>query len=203
MLTEARLDPHEITRLLNIVKEGDRSVLDLVFNQVYQQLKTSARQQRYRYQRQADMTLNTAALINEAYLKITEQQQYRWENQSHFLATAAVAMRHILIDYSRQKIAAKRGGDQPVESLSDFDDSQMPCIEVDLEQAESLVALDNALQRLAKTAERESRVVECRFYGGMTIEETSKLLNISTGTVKRDWTLAQAWLFKEMQTPSA
>lgn len=200
MSNQAKPNANEITRLLNTVTANDRNGLDQVFNAVYQQLKTSARQQRYRFKQQADMTLNTGALINEAYLKLVEQQPVYWQDRSHFLATAAVSMRHILIDYSRQKIAAKRGGEKQPQSLSELDEHEIPCIEVDLEQAQSLLALDTALQRLAKTSERESRVVECRFYGGMTIEETAKLLTISTGTVKRDWTLAQAWLYKEMQT---
>ena len=203
MPNQAKPNANEITRLLNTVTADDRNGLDQVFSAVYQQLKTTARQQRYRFKQQADMTLNTGALINETYLKFVEQQPACWQDRSHFLASAAVSMRHILIDYSRQKVAAKRGGEQQPQSLSDMDEYEMPCIEVDLAQAQSLLELDTALQRLAKISERESRVVECRFYGGMTIEETAKLLAISTGTVKRDWTLAQAWLYKEMQTHTA
>jgi len=188
---------NDITQLLSIVKTGDRIALDQVFQLIYQELKVCARRQRFKWQ--GDATLNTTALINEAYLKLVDQQNADYENRLHFLSTASKVMRHILIDYSRSKITNKRGGREKHQSLLETEHYQLPSLEVDDKQAVELLSLDCALSRLAKTSERESKVVECRFFGGMTINETSELLGVSPGTVKRDWTLAQSWLLNEME----
>ena len=135
-------------------------------------------------------TLQTTALVNEAYLRIVELDRMRWKDRSHFFAMAATLMRHILVDYARQRARHKRGGGLSMVSLDGHDVPQSPA--VDLE------ALDAALERLASLDAQQARVVELRFFGGMTVEETAAVLDISPATVKRDWSSAKAWLFLEL-----
>jgi RNA polymerase sigma factor (TIGR02999 family) len=185
-----------VTRLLGEVQRGNRAVLGELFALVYEELHARAHQQRARWH--GDYTLNTTALVHEAYLKLVDQSQAQWEGRSHFLGVAAKAMRHILIDYARRRRAEKRGGD--VQKLS-LDEMKVGTDDLVLtqERAEALVVLDEALKRLEQESEREARVVECRFFGGMTVEETAAALGVSARTVKRDWAMAQAWLHREMQ----
>jgi RNA polymerase sigma factor (TIGR02999 family) len=158
---------------------------------VYEELRRIAQRQ-LRAER-ADHTLSTSALVNEAYLKLAAQTRAAWNDHAHFLAVAAQAMRRILVDYARQHHASKRGGDRQRVTL----DSGV--IGPADERAESLIALDDALSRLAKLDPRQSRVVECRFFAGLSVDETARVLGLSPATVKRDWVAARAWLNRELQ----
>lgn len=137
-------------------------------------------------------TLCTTALVHEAWLELSRLDRIKWQNRNHYLALAAQAMRRVLVDHAVARRAQKRGGGQPVQSLEDD-----PLVLVHGREAE-LLDLDDALQRLARLDPRQSRVVECRFFGGMSVEETAAALDISPATVKRDWTLARAWLNRDL-----
>ena len=139
-----------------------------------------------------DHTLCATALVNEAWLELSKLTRIQWQNRSHFLAIAAQAMRRVLIDYAVARRRLKRGGGQTVQSL-DAD-----AIAVAVEQADDMLALDEALDRPTVMKERHARIVECRFFGGMSVEETAEALGISPATVKRDWALARAWLNREL-----
>lgn len=139
-------------------------------------------------------TLSTTALVHEAWLELNKLNRIQWQNRAHFLAIAAQAMRRILIDYAVARRREKRGGGQIVLSLDDAD-----ALSIAYERADELVELDEALARLQAISERQARVVECRFYGGMSVEETADALSISPATVKREWTIARAWLNRELQ----
>jgi len=143
-----------------------------------------------------DHTLCTTALVNEAWLELSKLTRIQWKNRSHFLAIAAQAMRRVLIDYAVARRRLKRGGGQLVEPL---DADAVAVVAVVGDQADDILALDEALQRLTAVNERHARIVECRFFGGMSVEETAEALGISPATVKRDWTLARAWLNRELQ----
>ena len=187
----------EVTRLLDALQHGDRGALDRLFPLVYEELRAVAHGQRQRWQ--GDHTLDTTALVHEAYLKLVDQSRATWESRAHFLATAAKAMRHILINYARDRRAEKRGGDQPKLSLEDISEGLEGTAVLSDDNAELLVALDAALTKLALVNERQSRIVECRFFGGLTIDETAAALGISTASVSRGWALAQVRLFHDVQ----
>lgn len=188
---------HTVTRLLKKVESGNDEALDQLFAVVYDELHERARWQRRQWQ--GNNTLNTTALIHEAYLKLVDQEEAAWTNRAHFLAVAATAMRHILINYARDQRAQKRGGTHPPFSLEGLRDELGRAVAIDEERAEALVVLDETLTRLEAVSTRQSRIVECRFFGGMTIEETAAALDISTATVSRGWAMAKAWLHREMQ----
>ncbi|MGH9380592.1 MAG: sigma-70 family RNA polymerase sigma factor [Thermoanaerobaculia bacterium] len=180
---------HEITRLLEAAAGGNDRALEDLFVCVYAQLRRLAHMQRARWR--GDETLCTTALVHEAYLRLSQQHQFQWENRAHFFNAASKAMRHILVDYARKQKAAKRGGEK----------SKVPADSVPLvadDAVEELLALNEALDRLGELDERQSRVVECRFFAGLGIEETAEALGVSTRTVKRDWRSAQAWLYREL-----
>ena len=139
-------------------------------------------------------TLCTTALVHEAWLELTKLTRIEWRNRAHFLAIAAQAMRRILIDYAVARRRQKRGGGQPIESLDQCDAMMMAAV-----RGDELVALDEALERLMTMNARQARIVECRFYGGMSIEETAEALEVSPATVKREWTMARAWLNRELR----
>ena len=139
-------------------------------------------------------TLSTTALVNEAWIELNKLNRIQWQNRGHFLAVAAQAMRRILIDYAVARRREKRGGGQALVSLDAGD-----ALAVAHERADELVELDEALDRLQNISGRQARIVECRFYGGMSVEETADALGISPATVKREWTLARAWLNRELQ----
>ena len=188
--------PETVTKLLDAAREGDRAAVNELFPLVYDELRAMAQRQRRNWH--GDYTVNTTALVHEAYIKLADQSQADWKNRAHFFGVAARAMRQILIDYARKRRAQKRGGDL---SKTSFDELKLVEGKIKLsdDRADSLVALDEALQHLEKISERQSRIVECRFFGGMTIEETAEAIGISTSTVKRSWNLAQVWLFQEMK----
>ena len=187
----------EVTRLLDALQHGDRAALDRLVPLVYDELRGLAHGQRQRWQ--GDHTLDTTALVHEAYLKLVDQSRASWESRAHFLATAAKAMRHILINYARDRRAQKRGGDQPKLSLEELSEGLGGTAVFSDDRAELLIALDAALTKLEQVNERQSRIVECRFFGGLTIEETAAALGISTASVSRGWALAQVRLFQDVQ----
>ena len=184
-------NPQEVTALLHAAEEGNPGAMDELFDLVYAELKRLAKGQRARWS--GDHTLNTTVLVHEAYLKLVDQSQAKFSDRAHFLAVAARAMRHILVNYAERQQAAKRGGGK---THVDLDEANP----VSPEAAEDVIALHGALQRLEEVNERQARVVEARFFGGFSIEETAGLLGISPATVKRDWALASAWLHREIKT---
>ena len=191
---------HEVTRLLEALQRGDSAAFDALFPLVYEELRAVAHGQRQRWQ--GDHTLDTTALVHEAYLKLVDQSQASWESRAHFLATAARAMRHILINYARDRRAQKRGGDQPKLSLEEIGEHLQhlePAGELSDANAGLLIALDTALKKLEQVNERQARIVEYRFFGGLTIEETAAALGISTASVSRGWALAQVRIYQDVQ----
>jgi RNA polymerase sigma factor (TIGR02999 family) len=188
-----------VTALLEQVREGDDEALDRVFPLIYDELQILARRQRRRWR--GDFTLNTTALVHEAYLKLVGRAPVGVRSRGHFFALASRAMRHILCNYSRDRRARKRGGDLeriPLEEELAAGISRLP----DGPDPDLLAALDGSLSALEEVHPRPARVVECRFFGGMTVEETSVALEISPRTVKRDWQFAQAWLQRDMDGAS-
>lgn len=185
--------PQEITQLLVAWSKGDRAALNQLMPLVYGELRRMAK--RYMAGQTPGHTLQTTALIHEAFLKLVGQEDKRWQNRAHFFGVAAQAMRHILVDYARARQATKRGGEARAVSL---DKAAL----VTNDQAGEVVALDDALSRLAELAPRQSRVVELRYFGGLSIEETAEVLKISPETVTRDWRMAKVWLLRELQQSS-
>jgi RNA polymerase sigma factor (TIGR02999 family) len=187
----------EVARLLEALRHGDPAAFDRLFPLVYEELRAVAHGQRQRWQ--GDHTLETTALVHEAYLKLVDQSRTSLESRAHFLATAAKAMRHILINYARDRTAKKRGGDRPKLSLDELSEGLEGATILSEDNDDVLIALDAALTKLAQVNERQSRIVECRFFGGLTIEETATALAISTASVSRGWALAQVRLFHDVQ----
>lgn len=183
-------DPGTITSVLKEARDGNREAVDRVFALVYDELRVLAHH-RLRGQ-PANQTLDTAALIGEAYLRMIDQTRAEWPDRTYFYAYASRAMRAVLIDHARRRRAAKRGGNAPHFSL----DERYLSVEA---QADLLIALDDALHRLAALSDRLSRTVECRFFGGLTEGETAEVLGVSERTVRRDWIKAKAWLYAELQ----
>lgn len=187
-----------VTRLLRQASAGDRDALDELFPLVYEELRALARAQRRR--RAGAETLNTTALVHEAYLKLVQQEDPEWRDRAHFRAVAATAMRHILIDYARRARTARRGGTRARLSLDEIERSLTSSGEQVLtDEPELLIVLDEALGRLGSHSERQVRIVECRFFAGMTVPDTAEALGVSSATVKRGWSMARAWLFREME----
>jgi len=178
-----------ITQLLLECSGGDQGALDRLIPYVYDELHRLAH--RYIKQERSGHTLQTAALVNEAYLRLVDQRQVRWQNRAHFFGIAAQLMRRILIDYARKRTYAKRGGGAVKISLDED-------LVISQQRAADLVALDDALKGLASIDPQQSRVVELRFFGGLTIEETAEILKLSPDTVKREWSTAKAWLYQEI-----
>ena len=193
----AATTPEDLTELLRAAERGDRAALEACFPLVYDELRTIARKQRRA--RTGNPTLNTTALLHEAYLKLVDQGRLGAKNRAHFLAIAATAMRHILCNYARDRTRQKRGGAMEQVSLQDIEDAAAnPAFSDDA--AEVLVALADSLEKLEKVDKRQSQVVECRFFAALSVEDTALALDISPATVKRDWSFARAWLLKEMQS---
>jgi RNA polymerase sigma factor (TIGR02999 family) len=178
------------------VGAGDRSAFDELVPIVYEELRGLARAQRQGWQ--GDDTLNTTALVHEAYEKLAAPDEPQWQDRAHFRSVAARAMRQVLIDYSRARTAAKRGGKLTRVS---FDELRVAGSSGDLSDRHAmlLIALDQSLERLTALDSRQGRVVECRFFGGMTIPEAAEALGVSRATVQRDWVMAKAWLYRDMQ----
>ena len=185
---------HEITRLLADWSNGDQQALEKLTPLVYDELRRLAG--RYLRQERAGHTLQSTALVHEAYLKLVGQNNVRWQNRAHFFGIAAQMIRRILVDYARARKADKRGSGAEKLSLDE-------AIALPGGQDLDLVALDDALEGLAKIDPRQSRLVELRFFAGLTIEETAEVMQMSLATAKRDWVSAKAWLSREVRRQSA
>ena len=177
----------EVTQLLADWGKGDRSALDKLFPLVHSELRRIA--QRQMNQERGGHTLQATALVNEAYLKLVGQQGFEWHNRAHFFAVCAQVMRHILIDHARAHARDKRGGGAIQVSLNDV-------AMIAEDQASNLVALDEALRLLESLDPQKGRIVELRYFGGMSIEETAEVLNVSPRTVRREWQRSKAWLYR-------
>jgi RNA polymerase sigma factor (TIGR02999 family) len=187
----ARTPPqHEITQLLAEWREGNQSALDELYPLVYDELHRLAR--RYMSRERKGHTLQTTALINEAYVRLVDQKNVPWANRSHFFAISAQIMRRILIDHARRHQYAKRGGGARQVSLDEALTVVMP------DQSGELLRLDEALKSLAEMDPRRSQVVELRYFGGLNNEEIAGVLQISENTVTRDWNMARAWLYQQL-----
>lgn len=178
----------KITRLLQAHHDGDRAAFDQLVPLVYDRLRRIARGQ---LSGRRGQTLDTTSLVHEAYMELVEETGVAWQDRSHFFAICARAMRRILVDYARERGAQKRGGGKPDLTL----EPERLGVE---QQAEQVLAVDRALESLAGFNERLARLVECRYFAGMTEEETAETLGVSLRTVQRDWTRARAWLLKEL-----
>ena len=181
--------PKEIPKLLVAWGDGDQSALADLTPLVYEELHRLAHN--YMGRECAGHTLQTSALVNEAYLRLIDWKNVRWQSRAHFFAVSAQLMRRILVDFARSRGYQKRGGGMRVVPLDD-------AIIVSENKGPDLVALDEALCALAKLDARQSQMVELRFFGGLTIEETAEVLKVSEGTVRRDWSLARSWLHREL-----
>lgn len=181
-----------ITQLLLKWSEGDQSALDQLMPLVYNELRQLARSYLRRHAR--NHTMQPTVLVNEVYLRLINQRQVTWENRAQFFGLASKLMRNLLVDYVRQRRAAKRGGGDYNLSLTYADQAaQQPESEIDL------IALDEALSRLAALSPQQSRIIELRFFGGLTIPETASAMGISHATVEREWSAARAWLYSQLR----
>jgi len=185
--------PHEVTQLLVAWGNGDEAARDQLMPLVYDELHRLAHQ--YMNRERPGHTLQTSALVNEAFVRLVGQRDVHWQNRANFFGIAAQMMRRILVDYARNRHYAKRGGSARQVSLNE-------ALIVSEERSAEVVALDDALKSLAIMDQRKSQIVELRFFGGLSIEETAEVLAVSPGTVMRDWTLAKAWLRREMTADS-
>jgi RNA polymerase sigma-70 factor, ECF subfamily len=179
----------QITELLVAWGNGDEAALEQLTPLVYNELHRLAR--RYMGRERPGHTLQTSALVNEAYIRLIDWQNVRWQNRAHFLGVSAQIMRRILVDFARSREYAKRGGGARQVSLAE-------AAGIPGERGADLVALDEALHLLAELDDRQSRVVELRFFGGLSLEESAEVLKVSVGTVRRDWSLARAWLHRQL-----
>jgi RNA polymerase sigma factor (TIGR02999 family) len=181
--------PPTVTQLLQAWSGGNREAIDQLFPIVYEELRRQAA--RHLRAERAGHTLQATALMHEAYIKLVDQREVRWQNRAHFFGIAAQAMRRILVDHARARHAAKRGGSAiqvPLEEAHDVAEAS----------GVDLLDLDRALTRLAEFDPQQARIVELRYFSGMSIEETAEALGISPATVKRDWSMARAWLRREL-----
>ncbi len=186
----ANTSPINVTSLLLELKNGNEEAFESLAPLIYQELRQIA--SRYLKRESGKHTIQTTDLVHEAYLRLVDEAHYSWENRAHFFAVAARAMRQFLIYYAKYRKAAKRGGGQAEIAL---DEGAI----IAEEKSEQILALDEALSRLKLKDERMSRIVELRYFSGLTIEETAEVLSISTGTVRYEWTMAKAWLHRELQ----
>lgn len=187
-----------ITQLLQAMQAGDERALDKLFALAYDELHRMAKMRR-RDWIGGDYTLNTTALVHEAYIKLADQANPDWNNRSHFMGVAAKAMRHILINYAERRRTKKRGGDVQKFSLEAERIGGEEAISMSEDQADKLLSIESALKKLEQTNERQAKIIECKFFGGMTNDETAASVGVSKATVKRDWVMAQAWLYREIK----
>ncbi len=181
--------PENVTQLLVNWRNGDETALDQLMPIIYDELHRLAK--RYMSRERRNHTLQTTALVNEAYLRLVGQGQAEWQNRAHFFGVAAQVMRHVLVDHARSRQYAKRGGEAQQVTLDDN-------LAISHEDQIEVLALDEALNRLAALDERKGRIVELRYFGGLSVEETAEVLELSAITVKRDWLKAKAWLYREL-----
>ncbi len=185
----SREKAHNVTQLLQAWGQGDQAALDRLMPLVYQELRRIAK--RHMLQERPGHTLQTTALANEVYLRLVDVQKVDWQDRAHFFAICARTMRRILVDFARAKGYQKRGGGERPLSLDEF-------LQVGGGRGNELLAVDEALNQLAEVDARKSQVVELRFFGGLSVEETAEALKISSETVMRDWKMAKAWLYREL-----
>jgi len=181
---------HDVTRLLARWKDGDEAALQQLVPIVHEELRRLARRQMAA--ERPDHTLQPTALVNEAYLRLVNLKQMQWQDRAHFFAMAARLMRRILVDVARSRGYQKRGGGAQQVTFTQ-------ALEIAEDQPADVVALDDALEALAEVDERKSRVVELRFFGGLSVDETAEVLNVSRETIKRDWTFAKMWLLRHLR----
>ncbi|HEX8197155.1 MAG TPA: sigma-70 family RNA polymerase sigma factor [Pyrinomonadaceae bacterium] len=186
-------EPKDVTQLLIRLTDGNTQVLDDLLPLIYGELRQLAN--RYLRRERSDHTLQPTALVHEAYLKLVDQKNVRWQNRAHFFGVAANMMRRILVDHARKHTADKRGGDAEVLPLEE----EILVVSSD-EKSMELLALDEALENLAKIDEQKSRIVELRYFGGLSVEETAEVLGVSPITVKRQWRMAKAWLYGQISS---
>jgi RNA polymerase sigma factor (TIGR02999 family) len=179
----------DVTELLHAWSQGDREALDRLMPLVYGELKRMAH--RYLGRERGGHALQTTALVHEAYLKLVDQSRAQWQNRAQFFGVAAQLMRRILVDHARARDAAKRGAGAAPLSLD-----QTPTLAAEPEQ--DIVGLDQALTRLSELDPRQGRIVELRFFGGLSVEEAAEVLSLSPATIKREWAMAKAWLYREL-----
>jgi len=184
----------QVTQLLGRWRSGDREALDALVPLVYDELKRIA--QRYLRNERHGHTLQSTALVHEAYVRLTNQQLPQWQNRAHFFAVAAQLMRQILVDHARAHRADKRGGGACKLTMEEAEQSPLK-VDVDV------IALDDALKTLSELDVQQGKVVELKFFGGLSIEETAEVLGVSPSTVKRDWITARAWLHRELDRSAA
>jgi len=184
-----KASPQELTQLLQAWSDGNQEALDKLAPMVHEELHRLA--SHYMRGERPGHTLQTTELIDEAYVRLIDWKNVRWQNRAHFFAVAAQMMRRILVDVARSGHYAKRGGEACRVSISEAAD-------VSPERGEDLIALDEALQSLAAFDKRKTQIVELRFFGGLTVDETAEVLKVSARTVMREWSLAQAWLYREL-----
>ena len=182
--------PHEVTQLLLAWSEGDKAALDQLMPLVYAELRRLAKS--YMRRERAGQTMQTTALIHEAYLRLVDADRVRLENRGHFFAAASRLMRQVLVDLAREHGSRKRGGAALQVSLDE-------AMVVSKQRDEGLLALDEALNALAQIDPRKSRMVELRFFGGLSVEETAEALGVSVETIHRDWRLAKSWLLRRLR----
>jgi RNA polymerase sigma-70 factor (ECF subfamily) len=180
---------HEVTQLLHAWSDGSRDALEQLAPLIYEELHRLAGH--YMRGERPGHTLQTTGLVNEAYIKLAQWNNVEWQNRAHFFGVAAQMMRHILVDFARSRQYAKRGGEARHVSLAD-------AVLISADQSVDFIALDEALQSLTAIDVRKARIIELRFFGGLTVEETAEALEISSRTVMREWSLAQAWLHREL-----
>jgi RNA polymerase sigma factor (TIGR02999 family) len=187
------ISQRQVTQLLLDWSDGDHEALNRLMPLVYQELKRMARY--YMRRERADHTLQTSALVNEAYIRLVDYKKMRWQDRAHFFAVAAQAMRRILVEHARGHTRAKRGGDARKVSLDE-------AATLADGKAANMVALDDALKSLAEFDPRKSQIVELRYFGGLNIDETAEVIGVSPATVKREWTTAKIWLHREVTNAS-
>jgi RNA polymerase sigma factor (TIGR02999 family) len=185
-----KLVPDDVTQLLVAWSNGDEAARDQLIPLVYEELHRLAHQ--YMNHERPGHTLQTSALVNEAFVRLVDQRNVHWQNRAHFFGIAAQMMRRILVDYARTRQAEKRGGNVVVITLNEE-------LIVSDEQNDEVVALDDALKRLVQLDQRKCQIVELRFFAGLSIEETAEVIGLSPGSIMREWTLAKAWLRKEIK----
>ena len=181
--------PSEATQIVTAVNAGDRSALDRLFERIYTDFRRIAR--RYLTTAGPGITLQPTELVHEAFIKLVDYQRVDWRSESHFFAVGATAMRHILVDYARHKARAKRGGDRRRIPLDDV-------LSLSIREDEDVLAIDEALKKLGAINETRAKIVELRFFAGMTVAEVAEVLGVSKRTVEAHWTLTRAWLRREL-----
>ena len=186
-----------VDRLLQELRGGNRDAFSDLLPLVYDELHRIAG--RHRGHWDGEDTLNTTALLHEAYLRLADQSSPQWQSYPHFLAVASTAMRQILLDYAKRSHAAKRGGRFEKIPLHEIEAALENEDTVDEARSTAVIALDESLRRLEQLDPRQSRIVECRFFGGMTIEDTATALGVAPATIGREWTKAKAWLYSDMK----